>query len=166
MQKINSVFNLPIYLCIFSKDSYFFMLGTRTLRRTLQVSWFNFHALVHCCTSGVTKTLYHVSYTIQSVYSARHSPDALNNILSQLFKKSLYVLYGPGWHSRYSDSLRAGRSGYRILVGARFSALVQTCRGASYTMDTGSFPGVKLPEINLYSLWGLSCPVLWWIFTI
>ena len=52
----------------------------------------------------------------------------------------------PGWLSRYSDSLRAGRSGDRIPVGARFSAPVQTGPGAhpaSYTMGTGSFPGVK-----------------------
>jgi hypothetical protein len=43
--------------------------------------------------------------------------------------------------SRYSDSLRAGRSGDRISVGARFSAPVQTGPGthpASYTMGTGS----------------------------
>ena len=42
---------------------------------------------------------------------------------------------------RSSDSLRAGRSGDRILVGARFSAPVQTGPGAhpaSYTMVTGS----------------------------
>ena len=44
--------------------------------------------------------------------------------------------------------LRAGRSGDRIPVGggARFSAPVQTGPGAhpaSYTMRTGSFPGVK-----------------------
>ena len=50
--------------------------------------------------------------------------------------------------SRYSDSLRAGRSGDRIPVMARFSAPVQTGSGAnpaSYTMGTGSFPGVKRP---------------------
>jgi hypothetical protein len=38
--------------------------------------------------------------------------------------------------------------GDRIPVGARFSALVQTspwARPASYTMGTGSFPGVKRP---------------------
>ena len=42
--------------------------------------------------------------------------------------------------------LRAGRSGDRIPVGARFSAPVQTGPGAhpaSCTMGTGSFPGVK-----------------------
>jgi len=50
--------------------------------------------------------------------------------------------------SRCSDSLRAGRSGDRMPVGARFSSPVQTDTGAhpaSCTMGTGSFPGVKRP---------------------
>jgi hypothetical protein len=44
------------------------------------------------------------------------------------------------------DWLRAGRSGDRIPVGAKFSALVQAGprdHPASYTIVTGSFPGVK-----------------------
>ena len=51
-----------------------------------------------------------------------------------------------GQRSRYSDWLRAGRSGDRIPVGARFSAPVQTDPGThpvSCKMCTGSFPGVK-----------------------
>jgi hypothetical protein len=45
------------------------------------------------------------------------------------------------WLSRYRESLRAGWSGNRIPVGARFSAPVQSGRGvqpASYTVDTAS----------------------------
>jgi len=51
--------------------------------------------------------------------------------------------------SQYSDSSRAGRSGDRIPVGAKYPAPVQTGPGAhaaSYTMGTGSFPRVKPPE--------------------
>jgi hypothetical protein len=51
-----------------------------------------------------------------------------------------------GYLSRYSGWLRAGRSGDRIPVGARFSAPLQTGPGAhpaSCTMGTGSFPGVE-----------------------
>ena len=52
------------------------------------------------------------------------------------------------YRSQYSDSLRPGRSGDRIPVGARFSASVPTdpaAHPASYTMGKGSFPGVKRP---------------------
>jgi hypothetical protein len=62
--------------------------------------------------------------------------------------KLLHCCSGPRQRSRYSDSLRVGQSGDRILVGARYSAPVQTGPGAhpaSYTLGTGSFPGVKRP---------------------
>jgi hypothetical protein len=54
--------------------------------------------------------------------------------------------WGGGQRSRYSDSLRDGRSGDRLPVGARFSAPVHIGPGAHpapYTMGTGSFPGGK-----------------------
>ena len=47
---------------------------------------------------------------------------------------------GPGQPNRYSDSLRVGRSGDRILVVARFFQPVQTGPGANpsaYTTGTG-----------------------------
>jgi hypothetical protein len=58
-----------------------------------------------------------------------------------------------GQLSRHSNTLRAGRSGNRIPVGTRFFAPVQTGPGAhsaSYTMGTGSFPGVKRPGRDVF----------------
>ena len=58
-----------------------------------------------------------------------------------------YRLLHLGGGGRVSgDSVRAGPSGDRIPVWARFSAPVQTgpvAQPASYTMGTGSFPGLK-----------------------
>jgi hypothetical protein len=81
----------------------------------------------------------------------------------------------PGWLSRYSDSLRAGRSGDQTPVAARFSAPVQTGPGAhaaSYTTGIGFFPGVKQPERrvdnqpHLEPLWALmTCSRLNFTFT-
>jgi hypothetical protein len=59
---------------------------------------------------------------------------------------------GPVQLSRYSDSLRARRSRDQILVGARFSASVQTSPGvhpASYTMGSGYFHRVKWVECGV-----------------
>jgi len=55
-------------------------------------------------------------------------------------------LGGPGSSVGIATELRAGRSGDRIPMGARFYAPVQTGPGAhpaSCTMGTGSFPGGK-----------------------
>ena len=55
---------------------------------------------------------------------------------------------GPDSSVGIATELRAGRSGDRIQVGARFSASIQTGPGAhpaSCTMGTGSFPEIKLP---------------------
>ena len=56
------------------------------------------------------------------------------------------IFNGPGWLSRYSGSLRAGRSGDRIQVGVNFLAPVQTGPGAHSarcTMVPGHFEGYK-----------------------
>ena len=82
-----------------------------------------------------------------------------------------------GYRSRYSDWLRAGRSGNQILVEAKFSAPAQTGPGShpvSCTIGTVSFSGVKerpgrdsdpspassavgheIVELYLYSRYGL-----------
>jgi len=62
------------------------------------------------------------------------------------FNNPMKSIVKAGINSRYSNSLRARRSGDRIPVGMRFSAPVQTGsedHPASYTMCTESFPGVK-----------------------
>jgi hypothetical protein len=59
---------------------------------------------------------------------------------------SAYYKNGPGSVVGIATELRAGRSGDRITVGARFSAPVQTGpegHPASCVMGTGSFPGVR-----------------------
>jgi hypothetical protein len=58
----------------------------------------------------------------------------------------IYLLCGSGSSVGIATELRAGRSGDRIPVGARFSAPVLIGPGAhpaSCTMGTGSFPGVE-----------------------
>ena len=65
---------------------------------------------------------------------------------SVLYKRLLFGYGGPGSSVGIATELRAGRSGDRIPVGARFSSPIQTVPGAhpaSCTMSTGSFPGVK-----------------------
>jgi hypothetical protein len=60
--------------------------------------------------------------------------------------RNLLTQCGPGSSVRIATELRAGWSGDRIPVEARFSVPVQTGPGAHpafFTMGTGSFPGVK-----------------------
>ena len=59
------------------------------------------------------------------------------------------IEYGPGQLSRYSDSIRAERSCDQIPVGGEIFR-TRTDRPEthppSYTMGTGSFPGVERPR--------------------
>jgi hypothetical protein len=82
---------------------------------------------------------------------------------SHSFHITISLYYRPG-SSVGKARLRAGRSGDRIPVGARFSAPVQTGPGAhsaSCTMDTGSFPGVKCGRSVLLTTHPLLVLRLW-----
>ena len=131
------------------------------------------YRLVCSCLKANPDVFYNVSSVILwNEYSSSRS----------LLTSSMFPVR-PGWLSRYSDSLRAGRSGDRIPVGVKFSAPVQTgpaSHPASCTMGTGSFLGVKRPgrgadhpppssaevegraELYLYSPSGPSWPVIGW----
>jgi len=83
------------------------------------------------------------------VYLSQCSVTSFLNIESNLPSLRLSKQTWTGYRSRYSNSLRAERSGDRNPVGERFSATVQTGPGlypVFYKMGTGSFPGVKRLE--------------------
>jgi hypothetical protein len=85
-------------------------------------------------------------FTLTGVSVSKDNTPTVCNKITVLLITFCTGKNGPGWLSRYSDSLRAGRSGDRIPVGVKFFTPAQTSPGAhpaSYTMGTGSFPGVK-----------------------
>jgi len=119
--------------------------------------------------SGLASSLVRSGIPLTSLLIRRHGLQ-LGNSPSAIFNLG-----------RYSSVGIATRFGDRILLGARYSAPVQTGPGAhpaSYTFGTGSFPEVKRPghsfdhpspssakvkgrvEVYIYSPSGRSWPVL------
>jgi hypothetical protein len=94
MHKINSIYNEPICLCIFSKDTYVFMLCTSTLLRTLRTFWFNFGiAYLYTAVLPMSRKLcivHQIQFKSEDI--AHHNVDILNKTLSKLFIELLHFL--------------------------------------------------------------------------
>ena len=102
--------------------------------------------LISSMHSNAANTINHQYYEI-TIYLFK-PPLIISKQCGIILKIRGYLYCRPGYLSRYSDSLRAGRSGDRIPVSARNSAPVQIspeAHPASYKVRTGSFPGVKWP---------------------
>jgi hypothetical protein len=100
---------------------------------------------------------------VRRIKTFRSTTDAYTTVMPENYN-IIIPLCGPGSSVGIATELRAGRSGDRVPVGARFSALVQIVLGAhpaSCTRVTGSFPGVKYGRGVLLTTHPLLVPWSW-----
>jgi hypothetical protein len=95
-----------------------------------EINDIHIYVYIYICIYMYTHTHIYIYITYVSCMFQTHDFPLKQLKFYSEVNNNLYVICGPGYLGRHSDSLRPGRSENRIPMSARFSTLLQTGHGA------------------------------------